>query len=82
MTGSRYAWMDGALCAQTDPDLFTDFGGNGQTPKRICARCPVRTQCAAHASDLHAFEGLAMNGVWGGLSRKQREDQRRMTEAA
>jgi hypothetical protein len=83
MSADRYAWMDNALCAQADPDEWTTGTGSQVAPKRICQDCPVRHQCEAHATALHAYDGLAMTGVWGGRSRKQREDQRRqMGEAA
>jgi hypothetical protein len=82
---SRYAWMDQALCAQADSDQWVETGpGYGsQTPKRICQECPVRSECDAHADALHSFDGLAMRGVWGGRSHRQRENARReMGEAA
>lgn len=80
----RYAWMDQALCAQADPELWvSNIGGDIRVPKRICQDCPVQPQCDAHAVALHAFDGLAMNGVWGGRSKKQRDEARReMGEAA
>ena len=60
-------WMDLALCAQTDPEIF--FPEKGESPrdaKRVCAECPVRTECAAYAvANKERF------GVWGGLSAKE-----------
>ena len=84
MSADRYAWMDGALCAQADPDLWTSaIGGGTRTPKRICGDCPVTRECDAHAAALHVFDGLAMNGVWGGRSKRQRDnDRRELGEAA
>ena len=84
MSAARYAWMDAALCAQADPDRWTDPGrGSGsRVPKRICGRCPVARECDAHASTLHAYDGLAMTGVWGGRGQRQRETTRRQTGAA
>lgn len=83
MSADRYAWMASALCAQADPDAWTDTRGSGQTPKRICGRCPVQAACTAHAEALHAYDGLAPTGVWGGRSRQQRQTARReMGEAA
>lgn len=81
---SRYAWMSQALCAQADPDLWISAskGGDTRTPKRICDRCPVRPQCEAHAEQLHAFDGLAMRGIWGGRSHRQRTSKSQMGEAA
>jgi WhiB family transcriptional regulator, redox-sensing transcriptional regulator len=72
---ARYAWMDAALCAQTDPDQWTSAGSQ-TVPKRICADCPVRPECDAHATALHIYDGLAMNGVWGGRSKRQRDEDR------
>lgn len=70
---SRHAWMTAALCAQTDPDLWTDTTGGGTGPaKRICARCPVRPQCTAHAQALEHYDGSQIRGIWGGTSRAQR----------
>lgn len=77
MSADRYAWMDQALCAQADPDTWTEPAGSGHTPKRICDRCPARTACDTHADTLHTYEGTPMHGIWGGRSRHQRETQRR-----
>lgn len=74
---SAYAWMDSALCAQADPELWTDGTGNSRATKRICGGCPVRPECAAHAEALHRYDGLAMSGVWGGRSKQQRTRQTR-----
>ncbi|MFI6033007.1 WhiB family transcriptional regulator [Streptomyces sp. NPDC051315] len=78
---SRYAWMGAALGAQSDPDQWTSASGSQTVPKRICQRCPVQPDCAAHAAALQAYDGIAVAGVWGALSKKQRDD-RRMREAA
>ncbi|MFF3928185.1 WhiB family transcriptional regulator [Streptomyces hirsutus] len=76
MTADRYAWMSSALCAQADPDQWTDSTGRSQdVPKSICARCPVAAACTAHATALHRYDGLAMSGVWGGHSQRQRKQQ-------
>lgn len=44
-------WWQSALCAQTDSEIFfptnADGSGGVRRAKRICARCPVRVQCAA-----------------------------------
>ncbi|KUN99532.1 WhiB family transcriptional regulator [Streptomyces resistomycificus] len=84
MTADRYAWMDAALCAQADPEAWTETGpGHGsRQPKRICGECPVRPDCTAHANRLEAVDG-AMTGIWGGASQQQRRVTRRqMGEAA
>lgn len=54
-------WMDSALCAQVDPDLwFPNQGGVAREAKDVCRRCPVRVECAEYGAD--------ELGVWGGTS--------------
>lgn len=76
---SRYDWMDNALCAQTDPDLFhVDGSGNSYgTAKKVCASCPVTRECGDFAQTLEA--GSAHNwrfGLWGGEAPHARADRR------
>jgi len=74
MSADRYAWMSDALCAQTDPDLFTGAAVSNGTaiPKQVCTRCPVRPQCAAHEIRLRDSDWGPLAGIWGGLSQRQR----------
>lgn len=62
------SWQDGALCAQTDPEVFfPEKGGSPRDAKKICASCDVRSECLEYA--------LVTNerfGVWGGLSERER----------
>ena len=61
-------WMADALCAQTDPDaFFPEFGQSSKPAKRICADCTVRAQCLAFA-----LKNGETEGIWGGLSAKER----------
>jgi WhiB family transcriptional regulator, redox-sensing transcriptional regulator len=61
-------WRDAALCRQTDPELFfPDKGGSCEPAKRVCRVCPVRGECLDHAIRHHETDG-----VWGGLSPRQR----------
>ena len=61
-------WWFAGLCAQTDPEVFfPEKGGSVREAKAVCARCPVRAQCLAHA--LAHGERF---GVWGGLSEPER----------
>jgi WhiB family redox-sensing transcriptional regulator len=61
-------WMDEALCAQTDPDMFfPEKGGSARSAKRVCASCDVREQCLDYALATGQTEG-----VWGGLTPRQR----------
>lgn len=65
-------WMQDALCAQTDPELFfPELGGSTHAAKAICAKCPVRAACLAFAVEHVEY------GVWGGTSDKQRTALRR-----
>jgi WhiB family transcriptional regulator, redox-sensing transcriptional regulator len=82
VSAGRYEWMTDALCAQADPDAWTETGPGcgGRKPKRICERCPVRIECGAHADLLEATEG-AMPGIWGGASKQQRKIARQQTAA-
>jgi hypothetical protein len=75
MSAGRYAWMSDALCAQADSDAWTDpaRGSGSRLPKRICGNCPAQADCAAHEQAIHAFDGLAPHGIWGGRSHRQRE---------
>lgn len=77
------SWQDAALCAQADPELWfpEKAGSNGTAAKAICngagtrPPCPVRDQCldAALASPVEE------DGVWGGLSKRERRRLRTST---
>ena len=65
-------WVDEALCAQTDPEIF--HPGKGQSSRdaaAICGRCPVTADCLDWA--LRHKE----SGIWGGTSENQRKHLRR-----
>lgn len=65
-------WRSYGLCGQTDPEAFTpEKGGSNKSAKAICSRCEVREVCLQYA--------LAHNetdGVWGGLSPRERRKLR------
>jgi WhiB family redox-sensing transcriptional regulator len=78
---SNCDWMSDALCAQVDPEaFFPGKGDGGKEAKKICQRCPVRTDCLMYGAVFGAEYG-----IWGGANtntikkiRKQLpEDQRR-----
>lgn len=74
-------WVDGALCAQIDPDLF-DTSPEGGTPrvqvaKRMCARCDVLDVCREYA-----IARPKLDGVWGGTTERERVAIRRDRAAA
>jgi hypothetical protein len=62
-----------ALCAQTDPELFfPEKGGSTIDARKICVECPVRNDCL-----LEALANDYDEGVWGGLSAKERQALKR-----
>lgn len=67
-------WMDDALCAQADADMFfpEGQGASAAEAKRLCALCPVQDECLSFA-----LEHRLYYGVWGGLTDKQRRRLRR-----
>ncbi|MGY1690748.1 WhiB family transcriptional regulator [Geodermatophilus sp. SYSU D00697] len=57
-----------ALCAETDPEaFFPEKGGSTREAKRVCAGCPVRSQCLEFA-----LANDERFGIWGGLSERER----------
>lgn len=65
-------WVADALCAQVDADLwFPPAGMSARDAKRVCAVCPVRTECLNYAMEHHDA------GVWGGFSERDRDKLRR-----
>ena len=65
-------WAAGALCAQTDPEMFyPPAGEKALEAKRICSRCEVRDECLAYA-----LKHVEMHGVWGGKSSHERRTMR------
>lgn len=61
-------WMDDALCAQTDPDMFfPEKGGSTENAKKVCAACTVRLECLEYA-----LRHNERHGIWGGMSRTER----------
>jgi hypothetical protein len=62
-------FVDGALCAQVDPEVFfPEKGGSFRDAKRICAMCPVRQECLDWA-----LENREPFGIWGGKSVSERQ---------
>ncbi len=75
------SWRAFALCRQIDPgNLFYPEKGESPRPaKAVCARCPVTRLCLEDAlTQPHAHD----HGVWGGTTRKERVEIRRLREAA
>src|SRR5215475_6939506 len=67
------AWLDGALCAQTDPEaFFPEKGGSTREAKKVCRSCEVRAECLEYA-----LEHDERFGIWGGLSERERRRLKR-----
>lgn len=60
-------WVEDALCAQTDPEIFhPDKGESAFLARSICRKCAVRLPCLDYALRHN------VTGVWGGASENQR----------
>ena len=81
ITRRNSAWMEAAVCASVDPELFqqsrdTSPGvDHSRTAKKICHTCPVEVECLNHA--LKYWE----SGVWGGTTEVERRELRRRRRA-
>jgi hypothetical protein len=64
-------WMGDSKCSDKaiDPDIWFN---NVPMARLICSLCPVQDFCLAHALERET-EGEVLLGVWGGLSRIQRQ---------
>ncbi len=57
-------WMDDAVCAQVDPELFfPEKNGNSAPARRLCGTCPIAGECLEYA-----LTNREPHGVWGGLT--------------
>ena len=68
-------WRDGAACRGSDSQIFfpssEDLGAIAAA-KGMCETCPVREACLAYAVETNQTEG-----IWGGLTARQRRRTRR-----
>ncbi|PWI20356.1 transcriptional regulator [Streptomyces sp. Act143] len=66
-------WMRHAACVGEDPELFFPVGTQGPAlreiaaAKRVCARCPVASECLDWA-----LRSGQTSGVWGGTCEQER----------
>lgn len=66
------SWMDRALCAGQDVDMFFPAAAAEAGPARwFCRRCPVREECLGYA-----LEQPDVFGIWGNTSKEQRTRMR------
>ncbi|MDY5585627.1 MAG: WhiB family transcriptional regulator [Arcanobacterium sp.] len=80
-TADDLAWMEDALCAQTDPDIFyPEKGGSTAPATSICEGCSVRSECLEYA-----ITNDIRHGIWGGTSdndRKRISRERKLARAS
>lgn len=70
----RPKWHRRAACHGQGPaDWFPGRGGTQDAARAVCVRCPVREECLAFA-----MKDPDLQGVWGGLSQRQRRLLRQM----
>lgn len=61
-------WMRRGRCRDMDPAIFFPNDGVGvQVAQRICAECPVSSECLEYA-----LVNRVDHGVWGGASERER----------
>ncbi|MBF6399752.1 WhiB family transcriptional regulator [Nocardia cyriacigeorgica] len=59
MTAPLLTWQDRAACRGADPELWFPINIDGAGAARaVCARCPVRAQCAAMADNSRTTDGV------------------------
>lgn len=80
-------WTADALCTQYPAELFFPDtpGQNAREAKSVCAQCPVTRQCldlalAYESGDAGTDTSYAAQGIWGGLSPRERMALRRTTQ--
>lgn len=71
MNGDNPVGTSAAACAEIDPEMwFPEKGGNATRPKAICGTCDLQAACLAYAMRFDLY------GIWGGLSRDERAQER------
>lgn len=61
-------------CLQDPESWFPEQGDNGGIAKRLCFSCPARLECQNWAL---SNPQLAAEGIWGGMTRSERNAVRR-----
>lgn len=65
-------WRFRAACRGVNPEVFfPEIGENATEAKAVCAACPVKADCLAHAVSIPE-----RHGIFGGLSAKERRGMR------
>jgi hypothetical protein len=63
-------WMQSALCAQIDTEIFYPEQGDpasADMARRVCNMCDVKKQCLQYAVDNNE-----RHGIWGGTIERER----------
>ena len=69
----KTTWRDEAACKGVDTGIFFPTTDAEAGPaKLICAGCPVRNECLEWA-----LASRQEDGVWGGLTKPERDSERR-----
>ena len=64
----KSTWRDQSACRGLDPEIFyPPSDEEAEEAKAVCGICPVRQMCLEHAL---AFR--ERDGVWGGLTERER----------
>ena len=74
-------WLQYGACRGMDVNDFMPVRGDIvkiRNAKKICNTCPVMFQCRQYGLDNHRAWDL--HGVFGGLTRMERDDQLRIAE--
>ena len=75
---AEHTWMLSGLCRECDPSFFFPSDGVGvDHARRVCAPCPVKTECLEYA-----LRYRIEHGVWGGASERERRRILRSRRAA
>src|SRR6185437_8870265 len=75
---NRPAWHREAACRNEPTETFWPArGGSYARARRICAGCPVRSECLAVA-----MADAELDGMWGGTIERQRREARARAGAA
>lgn len=73
-------WMEQAACKGIDTDLFYPEVGESAYAglvKRVCRECLVREACLSYALRM-----VDLDGIWGGMTARERGRMRRKAMAA
>ena len=66
-------WWDSAACRDTDTTAFFPAKGGGTAyVKRLCATCPVASECLEDQMEFEGRRGYGRHGIWGGTTPEQR----------